>query len=80
MKFKTKSPTKEITPTELANDITDRILIALKDKIYEMVEDEVYDTLADDYDIDIDSTNTHDLNNFIYDVYDIIYSNIEDNF
>ena len=80
MKFKTKSPTTEISPTELANDITDRILNALKDKIYEMVEDEVYDTLADDYDIDIDSTNTHDLNNFIYDVYDIIYSNIEDSF
>ena len=80
MKFKTNSPTIEISPFKIANEIADNILISLKDEIYKMVEDEVYDKLEYEYDVDVDNTNTNDLNNFIYDVYDIIYSNIEDNF
>ena len=77
MKFKTKSPTKEITPQEVANIITNNIIILLKDEIYEMIEDEVCDKLEFEYDVDMDNTNTNDLNGFIGEVYDIVYDNIK---
>ena len=80
MKFKINSPTREISPQEIANKITDRILNTLEDKIYEMVEEKTCDELKYIYDVDMDSTNTSDLDNFIYDVYNIIHFNIEDSF
>lgn len=79
MEFKTNSPTIEISPQEIANKIINGILISLKDEIYEMVEERACDELEYIFDVDMDSTNTRDLNDFIYDVYNVVCDNIKEN-
>ena len=79
MEFKINSPTREISPQEIANKIINGILISLKDEIYEMVEEHACDELEYTYDVDMDSTNTCDLNEFIYDVYNVVCDNIKEN-